>query len=399
MSKFKMGGPGIIIAAAFIGPGTVTICTLAGANHGLQLLWAVLLSIGLTIFLQEMSIRLSIVSRLDLVDLIKQEIQLPIIKSIVLFIILSAVVIGNGAYEAGNISGGALGINSFIDLSIGSINLTPILIGLIAFTILWYGTQKVLATSLTFLVILLSVGFIASAIMVQPNLGLLLSNIFVPHIPKDGFLLVLGVFGTTVVPYNLFLHASLAKQKWANETSLFEARRDTIIAISIGGIISMAIVISASTLEGQSINNAMDMAKGLEPIFGSFAKYLISLGLFSAGITSAITAPLAAAYVLTTGLGWNTSLKSWPFRLTWISVLFSGVLFSSIGYKPISIIHFAQITNGLILPIVAILLVWLCTKKSILKNHLNNRFTTLAGIFMVTLLLVLGFKSIWMVFR
>ena len=103
---FKNIGPGPLVAAAFIGPGTVTVCTIAGVTHGFTLLWAMLLSIIATIVLQEMSARLGVISQKGLSEVIRTEISNPFFKILAVVLILSAIVIGNAAYEAGNISGG-----------------------------------------------------------------------------------------------------------------------------------------------------------------------------------------------------------------------------------------------------------------------------------------------------
>lgn len=105
-SWFKNIGPGPLVAAAFIGPGTVTLCTMAGVNFGYALLWAMGLSVVATIILQEMSARLGIIAQKGLADVIRSEINNPVLKYVSIVLILSAIVIGNAAYEAGNISGG-----------------------------------------------------------------------------------------------------------------------------------------------------------------------------------------------------------------------------------------------------------------------------------------------------
>ena len=136
-----------------------------------------------------------------------------------------------------------------------------------------------------------------------------------------------------MVPYNLFLHASLVKERWKKKEDISFAKKDTIISIILGGLVSMAIIISAAGIQTSSISNASDLAKGLAPLYGEFSKYFLSLGLFSAGITSAITAPLAAAYVAKGCLGWKVGLKSKRFRSVWMIVLILGVFFSSLGIK------------------------------------------------------------------
>ena len=144
---FKNIGPGPLVAAAFIGPGTVTVCTLAGVGFGYSLLWAMVLSIVATVVLQEMSARLGIITQKGLSEIIRTEIKNPILKGLTIVIILSAIVIGNAAYEAGNISGGVLGLQTLVGnpvLEIGaiSLNLLSVIIGIIAFVLLYLGNYK-----------------------------------------------------------------------------------------------------------------------------------------------------------------------------------------------------------------------------------------------------------------
>jgi Mn2+/Fe2+ NRAMP family transporter len=396
---FKNIGPGTLVAAAFIGPGTVTLCTLAGVNFGFNLLWAMLLSIIATIVLQEMAARLGIISQKGLSEVIREEIKSPFLKQFITILILAAVVVGNASYEAGNISGGVLGLESVLGkfrLPLGrmSINLMSLLIGLIAFTLLYIGNYKFLEKALISLVLLMSVSFIATAIITKPNLLDVLNGLFIPKFPEKSILTIIGLVGTTVVPYNLFLHAALVKERWHKKEDLKFARKDTIISIILGGLVSMAIIISAAAIQTTDISNAADLAKGLAPLFGNFAKYFMALGLFAAGITSAITAPLAAAYVAKGCLGWSGGLKSKKFRSVWIAILFLGVLFSSIGIKPIEIIKFAQVANGMLLPLIAGVLLWIVNKKSVLGAHVNTKTQNILGIFILCIAIFLGVKGI-----
>lgn len=121
--------------------------------------------------------------------------------------------------------------------------------------------------------------------------------------------------------------------------------------------------------------------------------------MFAAGITSAITAPLAAAFVATGCLGWPTSMKSKQFRAVWIFILGLGVLFSSVGFKSIEIIKFAQITNGLLLPIIAAFLLWVMNKSSILGTYKNTVVQNSIGVIILGVAIFLGAKSILKVFE
>ncbi len=402
-SWFKNIGPATLVTAAFIGPGTVTLCSIAGVNFGYNLLWAMLFSIIATIILQEMSARLGVVSQKGLAEVLRSEIKIPFFKIISSILVISAIVIGNAAYEAGNISGGVLGLASiFPDTSINlgdySLNYLTIIVGLIAFILLYIGNYKVLERSLIILVILMSLSFVTTAIITKPDYLSILKGLFIPKFPEDSLLTVIGLIGTTIVPYNLFLHASLVKEKWKNIGDLQFARKDTFIAVLIGGIVSMAIIISASASNLISINNAIDLAEGLVPLYGKFARYFLAIGLFAAGITSAITAPLAAAYVTKGILGWKGGLRSVKFKAVWMFILFVGVLFSSLNIEPIEIIKFAQIANGILLPIITGFLLWIMNKKDILGKYSNNIVQNILGFIILGVTIFLGIRSIWKVF-
>ena len=222
---FKNIGPGTLVAAAFIGPGTVTLCTLAGVNFGFHLLWAMLLSIVATIVLQEMAARLGIISQKGLSDVIRSEIQNPIMIKLMILLILAAIVVGNASYEAGNISGGILGLETIfgeIKVSVGSfdLNILTLLVGLIAFILLYIGNYKFLERALVSLVILMSLSFVITAVITKPDIFEIIKGAFVPSSPEGSLLTIIGLIGTTVVPYNLFLHASLVKEKWKNQEDL-----------------------------------------------------------------------------------------------------------------------------------------------------------------------------------
>lgn len=389
---FKNIGPGTLVAAAFIGPGTVTLCTIAGARFGFALLWAMVLSIFATIILQEMAARVGIITQKDLGAVIKEQIHSPFIKKLAILLILGAVVIGNTAYEAGNISGAALGLTAIFGESTS--RYYPIIIGSFAFVLLSFSNYKILERSLVVLVILMSLSFIISAIITKPDISALLKGMFIPSIPPKSTLVIIGLIGTTVVPYNLFLHASLVNEKWKKASDLGFARKDLAVSIFIGGLVSFAIIVAAASISGTGINNVLDLAKGLEPLYGTAAKYFLGIGLFAAGITSAITAPLASAYVARSCFGWKKSLKDRKFKLIWSTILVLGVLFSSLDFKPIQIITFAQIANGLLLPVVAIFLLWLVNKTEVLGIYKNSKLQNIISTAIIFITILLGIKGI-----
>ncbi|OFE12240.1 manganese transporter [Pseudohongiella acticola] len=393
---YTQNGPGALVAAAFIGPGTVTVCTLAGVNFGYDLLWVMLLSVFATMVLQEMSARIGIVTGRGLTDVIRTQLKnLSLTRYIVLLVILSAIVIGNAAYEAGNISGGRLGLETLLGItSAAGSRWLSLVIGTLAFALLFIGSYRLLERALIGMVIMMSLAFVMAAVLTRPDLTALLQGLLRPSLNDASILTILGLIGTTVVPYNLFLHASLVSEKWRSADDLPHARRDTFIAIAIGGLVSMAIIICAAAVNAADISNAADLARGLEPLFGSFARYFLSLGLFAAGITSAITAPLAAAYVVRGCMGWPKDLKHTGFRLVWMFILGIGITFSSLGINPIDIIRFAQVANGLALPLVVAILLWIMNQTAVLGEHKNTRLNNVLGSLILLVTVALGTRTI-----
>lgn len=407
MSKFwqklKNIGPGALVAAAFIGPGTVTTCTLSGASYGYTLLWAMLFSTIATIVFQEMASRVGIVTQMGLGEALRERYQHK--KGILVFVIvlvIAAIFIGNIAYETGNITGGAMGTNLvFPEISIPW---WSVIVGAVALALLASGSYKVVEKILMALVIIMSVVFISTAIVSQPDWGGVLKGLFVPAVPNEenAWLTVAGLIGTTVVPYNIFLHCSASAQKWKDRSQIKTARWDAIISIGLGGIISMMIIIAAAnpSLAGQEITSAGDMAKAMQPLLGDWAKYFFGIGIFSAGLTSAITAPLSAAFATSGILGWGGDMKKLRFKAIWMVVLAVGVVLAAIGLtsSPTEMIIIAQAANAVILPIIAILLTIVVNDKKLMGENRNGVVANILAIIVIGVTLFISARNLYKLF-
>ena len=401
---FKNLGPGPLIAAAFIGPGTVTLCTLAGVKFGMSLLWTLLIAVLASITLQSMAVKIGIIGKKSITEALKDEISNPVIKYIIITLIFMTILIGNTAYEAGNISGAVMGLETLfgqikIDFKDFSLNIHAIIIGLLAGALLWIGKYRIIERCLIGLVIIMSIAFLFTAIATRPSLLSVLSGLLSFKAPAGSLLTIIGLVGTTIVPYNLFLHAELVKEKWNDKGDLKFALKDLIIALGLGGLISLSIVITASSINATDINTVGDLALGLESVFGTFSRQFLAIGLFAAGITSTITAPLAAAYVVCGCFGLSTNLQSNYFKFIWLSIILFGVFFSATGLKLITIIQFAQITNGVLLPIMVGLLLWMVNKSSLLGNFKNNNLQNAIGFIIIVVSLFLSLRTLFLIFQ
>ncbi|MGA0256215.1 MAG: Nramp family divalent metal transporter [Saprospiraceae bacterium] len=389
-------GPSTLVAAAFIGPGTLTTCTLAGVHSSYSLAWALIFSTAATVTLQEMSARLGFVSRSGLGEAVKSQISSKALRILVLGLIICAIFIGNAAYEAGNISGTGLGL----ELLFGPSSFWPLLTGAIAFVLLLVGRYGWIENFLVGLVILMSTCFLITAFLTQADLIALFKGM-IPSIPQEEeLILAMSLIGTTVVPYNLFLHASIISKKWTETDSIRDIRLENTVSIILGGFISLLIMMVAASVSENvsSVENALDLAIQLEPLLGSSSNWLMGLGLMAAGLSSSITAALAAAYVIKGIFNINYERRSKLFKISWAIIIVVGTAIAMTGYNSILLIKFAQMTNALLLPIMAVFLVYVCNVKSLLEDFTNGLLSNSLGILVIILTLLLSAKTIFLIF-
>jgi NRAMP (natural resistance-associated macrophage protein)-like metal ion transporter len=400
--RLKQVGPGAVVAAAFIGPGTVTTCTVSGASYGYTLLWALLFSTISVIVLQSMASKLGIVKKVGLGEALREKYTGKGVRILLAILVIGAVFIGNVAYETGNISGGILGLQA-IWPSLGKIPVA-IFVFAVAAGLLLSGKYDIVEKVLTALVVLMGILFLITAIAVKPNFGEVLKGLFVPRVPQmnRAWFYVTGLIGTTVVPYNIYLHASSSAKKWGKDGDKDEALKtsltDSILSIGLGGIISMCIVITAAVCYDGSgtaaIASGKAMAEQLKPILGSWATVAFGIGLFAAGMSSAITAPLAAAFASSGILGWGEDMKKKRFMAIWgIVIVFGLVAVCTLGASPTEIILFAQAANAFLLPITAILLMIVCNDKKYMDGHGNGLVINILGVIVLAVTLLIAFRN------
>ena len=391
-------GPGMLVAAAFIGPGTVTTASIAGANFGFVLMWALLLSIIVTFVLQEMSSRLGIVSGIGLSEALRSSINNHFLKVFLMILIVSALGIGNAAFEVGNITGAAIGLSQISNLSISS---SALIVGILVLILLGTRIFKMLEQILTVLVVIMSLLFLLTMITIEIDYSKLLRGLFIPTVTASSLLTIMALIGTTVVPYNLFLHADASKRKWKDQElnqALNNSRVDTAISIGLGGLITLAIMsTSAVAFFGSSMEiSSENLARQLEPILGSYSSYIFNFGLFVAGITSAVTAPLAASIAVTEALGWKNDPSSFRFKLVWIIILLIGLLFAYFGTKPLQAILFAQATNALLLPFLALFLFYVVNNSRLMGSHKNTITINMIALIIIMAVVLLSSYKIFL---
>jgi Mn2+/Fe2+ NRAMP family transporter len=413
-------GPALLVTAAFIGPGTVTAASIAGADYGFSLIWAVAFSVLATIVLQEMTARLGIISGKGLANAIKESIQQPIGRTLALTLILGAILFGNSAYQTGNLVGATAGLSELHLLATKNpvkttdtkstsrdessldtdSNPTPapsptwiknggvILFAIVALGFIWIGRLDLVSFLMTGLVSVMSIMFVYTAIRVGPDWAKVVQGL-IPSVPPAEdrpkmILFIIGLIGTTVVPYNLFLHASSAAEKWhdphddenGQRKTLRSSYLDTVFSVLIGGVVTASILITMAVAFDGSETKLLKLAQvgqQLQETSGTPARILFAIGLCAAGLSSAIAAPIAAAYATAGCFQWPAKLSDPRLKLVATSVVLVGVGFGTLSSgSPEEIIIIAQVANGLLLPLVAIFLLYVANQQKLLGKFRNG---------------------------
>ena len=379
------------IAAAFIGPGTVTAAASAGADAGTALLWAVVFSGIATFTLQEFAGRLSVATGDDLATILRRRYPTGFARIATLILIGGAILLGCAAYEAGNILGGAAGAMLALPWSKEAVTL---ILAAIAAALLLSGSPQGVARTMAIFVALMGAGFLAVAISLAPPLASLVAGL----VPTPGFgddsvalLGVLALVGTTVVPYNLFLGAALARGQGLNEM-----RFGLAVAVGLGLLITAGILVVGTSLTGEFSFDALGDVLAIE--LGGWARTGFGIGLLAAGVSSAVTAPLAAALTARGLFGapddahWQAS--GWRFRSVWLVILIIGVGFGLADIRPTPAILTAQAFNGVLLPLVALFLLAAMNDGALLGENANGPVANAFGLLVVGVATMLGLTAL-----
>lgn len=380
-----------MVAAAFIGPGTITTASVAGATTGITLIWAIVFSVLATVLLQELAVRSALTTDRDLASLIKGFGAGRWWGTPLLLLIILAVGVGNAAYQSGNLSGAGIGLSTALGIDSA---IVVLLCAIAAAILIVINRYRWLERILVALVAMMGVLFSALAILLAPLLSVQSEGRLLPDFSSTNLTLVLALIGTTVVPYNLFLHATAARQRWQGcsvGVALSGARWESCVAIFFGGVTTVAIVVVAAALvpgtTDQSPLNAVISA--IEVQLPGWGAIVLGIGLFAAGLTSAIAAPVAAGWTICGAMGWSVDPDSSSFKIVALTVVLIGSFFALVTTRPAALIVTAQVTNALLLPLIALVLMMVANSALLPSGYRNSvMLNTLAAVVLATMTLL-----------
>lgn len=383
-------GPGIITANVDNDAGGITTYSVAGAHYGYGLLWMMPLVAVALIIIQEMSARLGVVTGKGLADLIREGMGVRWTA-----VILSVLVFANIANTVSEFAGVAASMEIFGVSKYVSVPLVAIGVWLLIVKGSYKPVERIfLVASAIYL------AYVASGFLANPPWGTVLKETVSPsfHFEAGYVTLFITVIGTTIAPWMQFYQQASIADKGLKIAEFAYERLDVVVGALFAIFVAVFITIAcAATLyaNGITIETAQDAALALGPLAGQHAATLFALGLLNASVFSAAILPLSTAYAVCEAFGWESALsRDWKdapifFSIyTIIIVLGSGIILLPIR-SLIEAMLASQTLNGVLLPIILIVMLRLINDKRLMGKYINGRIFNILAWLTVVILIVL----------
>ncbi|MCC7491285.1 MAG: Nramp family divalent metal transporter [Fimbriimonadaceae bacterium] len=383
-------GPGIITANVDNDAGGITTYSVAGARYGYDLLWMLGLVTLALIVVQEMSARLGVVTGKGLADLIRESFGVRLTA-----LIIGIVVVANFANTVSEFAGVAASLEIFGISRYVAVPLAAVGVWLLIVKGSYKQVERIfLVASVIYL------AYVASGFMARPDWSVVGQAMVTPSFRLDvGYVTIfVTIIGTTIAPWMQFYQQSSIVDKGLKLQDYAYERVDVVVgsvfAVFVAGFITIA---CAATLHpaGITVQAAEDAARALEPLAGRHAATLFALGLFNASIFSAAVLPLSTAYVVCEAFGWESGVsRSWRQApvFFWFYTIFivGGAAVILLPFPSlIEVMLASQTLNGVLLPLVLLVMLKLVNDRRLLGKHVNGTVANLIGGAMVLALILL----------
>src|SRR5438067_8528419 len=372
---FAVLGPGFVTANVDNDPGGILTYSQAGAKFGYALLWTLIPTTIALMVIQEMAARMGAVTGKGLADLIREEFGFR--ATFFTMVVLGAADFAHFVAEfAGLASGmGIFGASKYIVVPFGA---------LLVWAVVVRGSYRPVERIL----ILFSMIYLAypiSAILDKPDWHLALHDTIVPTFSRNSeyLIMIVGLIGTTITPWmQFYLQASIV-EKGIGKKEYPLSRWDVILGCIITDVIAFFIMVAcAATLHstGQhEITDAAQAAVALRPLAGKYASLLFAIGLINASLLSAAILPLATAFNICEGLGFESGVNRRFSEAPAFYWLYSALIAAGAGcvliprLPLIKVILFSQVANGVLLPFVLVFMLLLVNRKEVMGEYRNSR--------------------------
>jgi Mn2+/Fe2+ NRAMP family transporter len=390
-------GPGFVTANVDNDPGGILTYSQAGAEFGYTLLWTLVPTTIALIVVQEMAARMGVATGKGLSDLIREEFGLRM--TFLAMFLLSLADLGNIMAEfAGIASGMAIfGVSKYISVPIGA---------LLVWVVIVKGTYRPVER-LLILFSLIYFAYPVSAFLAKPDWSEALYNTVVPQFRADPAYttMMIGLIGTTITPWMQFYLQAAIVEKGLTKKDYRIAKWDVILGGIITDVVAFFIVVAcAATIHKAGLGALQDPAEAavaLRPFAGEFASFLFGLGLVNASVLSAAILPLATAYNICEGLGFESGVDK-SFReakvfytlYTGLIVLGAGAVLIP-GMPLLKVILLSQVANGILLPFVLVFMLILINRRDLMGPMRNRRTGNVIAGSLTVVMIVLTLLLLW----
>ncbi|MEN8203766.1 MAG: Nramp family divalent metal transporter [Bacteroidota bacterium] len=371
-------GPGLFLIGYNIGTGSVTTMAKVGAEHGMTLTWALVLSCIFTYVLMVAYGQTTLVTGKTALATIKSSFQYG--KVLAIYILIALIIgellalMGIFGIVADLIQEGSrllLGGSGFSTMAITAV----LVVGL--YLLLWHGKYQSFEKFLVILVILMGLSFIVVFFMVKPSLSSIAGGL-VPSIPKsDGALrLIAAITGTTCSAAVFIMRSTVVVEKGWTIKNLALEKKDAAVSASMMFFLSLVIMaVAAGTLNvmGMKMDNTVEMISLFEPLGGKIAAFILIVGIVGAGISSIFPIILIAPWLISDYTGKERNIRSPMYRMLGLVGILFGFGMQFINTTPPLLMVFSQAFQALILPAVAIPVLFLINRKTLMKEHVAGR--------------------------
>lgn len=383
-------GPGFIAGNAGNDAGGIATYSIVGAREGYGLLWALILITFALAVIQEMSSRMGVVTGKGFGDLVREQFGVRVTLAVMALFVFANLTVTIAEFAGIAASMELFGVHKNISVPISA---------LIVWLVVVKGDFKQVERFLI-VISLVYVTYVISGFLSNPPWKEVARQIVFPHVRFDQgyFLLFITMVGTTITPYMQFYLQSAVVDKGVRIEEYRLARLDVYVGSFMTVFIAFFIVLSTGTLlhpAGVVVDSAEDAAKALEPLAGEFASHLFAVGLLNASFLAAFVLPLATAYGLSEAFGWesgvNKTFREAPQFLGFYTVFIAiGAGIILLPRAPlIQIMFLSQTVNGVLLPIVLIIMLKLVNNRDIMGEYVNSRRMNIITWVTVIILIVL----------
>ncbi|HUC16690.1 MAG TPA: Nramp family divalent metal transporter [Acetobacteraceae bacterium] len=388
-SALLFAGPAVVASIAYMDPGNFATNIQAGARYGYGLLWVVLMANLIAMLFQALSAKLGIVTGRNLAEMCREQFPAPVV-----FGMWGVSEIAAMATDLAEFLGGAIGLSLLFHM--------PLFEGMIVTAIVTYGILlcegrgfRPIEMIIGALVAMIALCYLIEMFIAPVSWGTAALHSVLPRLPDaEALTISVGIIGATVMPHAVYLHSGLtqnrtrARNDGERRKLLRFSNREVIIALSLAGLVNMAMVMMASAAFHAGHSEVADIETAyhtLTPLLGAGAAGIFLLSLMASGISSSAVGTMAGQMIMQGFVGFR--IPVWVRRLVTMAPAFVVI---GVGANPTLSLVISQVVLSFALPIPMVALVLFTRRRDIMGEFANGRLTDLAAILGTVIILILN---------